>query len=117
MTTHQEEGPRQGSNKAVTLLSLGVPASRSRRNKYLLSEPCSLSLSGDRHGLSQLRHVLRRYQAQHEETQSGDAQARPTLWPVDRSPPGSSVRGFLQARTLEWCHLLSRGPSRPRESE
>ena len=31
------------------------------------------------------------------------AQSRPTLCsPVDRSPPGSSVHGILQARMLEW---------------
>ena len=58
MATHQEEGPHQDSNKAVTLHSLRFPASRSRRNKHLLSEVCSLLLSGDRHGQSQLRHVL-----------------------------------------------------------
>ena len=34
--------------------------------------------------------------------------------PVDCSPPGSSVRGILQARTLEWVVIVfSRGPSRP----
>ena len=26
--------------------------------------------------------------------------------PVDRSPPGSSVHGILQARILEWVALL-----------
>ena len=30
-------------------------------------------------------------------------QSCPTLWdPIDGSPPGSSVPGILQARTLEW---------------
>ena len=30
-------------------------------------------------------------------------QSCPTLCdPIDRSPPGSSIRGILQARTLEW---------------
>ena len=31
----------------------------------------------------------------------------PTLCdPINCSPPGSSVRGILQARVLEWCHFL-----------
>ena len=39
-----------------------------------------------------------------------------TLWdPVDRSPPGSSVHGILQARILEWVAMPSfRGSSQPR---
>ena len=36
--------------------------------------------------------------------------------PVDRSPPGSSVHGILQARILEWVAIsFSRGSSRPRD--
>ena len=36
--------------------------------------------------------------------------------PVDGSPPGSSVRRILQARTLEWIATpFSRGPSLPRD--
>jgi len=36
--------------------------------------------------------------------------------PVDCSPPGSSVRGILQARTLEWVAIsFSRGSSPPRD--
>ena len=36
--------------------------------------------------------------------------------PVDCSPPGSSVHGISQARTLEWAAISSsRGPSWPRE--
>ena len=40
----------------------------------------------------------------------------PTLCdPMDRSPPGSSVHGILQARTLEWVAMhASRGFSQPR---
>ena len=35
--------------------------------------------------------------------------------PMDCSPPGSSVRGILQARTLEWGTIsFSRGSSPPR---
>ena len=33
-------------------------------------------------------------------------QSCPTLWdPIDGSPPGSSVPGILQARTLEWAAI------------
>ena len=33
---------------------------------------------------------------------------------MDCSPPGSSVRGILQARILEWVAIsFSRGPSQP----
>ena len=41
----------------------------------------------------------------------------PTLCdPMDCSPPGSSVRGFLQARILEWVAIpFSRGSSGPRD--
>jgi len=41
------------------------------------------------------------------------AQSCPTLCdPVDCSPPGSSVRGILQARILEWVAIpSSRGSS------
>ena len=36
--------------------------------------------------------------------------------PMDCSPPGSSVRGVLQARTLEWAaKALPRGSSQPRD--
>ena len=45
------------------------------------------------------------------------AQSCPTLCDrVDCSPPGSSVRGILQARILEWVAVsFSRGSSRPRD--
>ena len=41
----------------------------------------------------------------------------PTLCdPMDCNPPGSSVHGLLQARTLEWVAISSsRGSSRPRD--
>ena len=44
-------------------------------------------------------------------------QSRPTLCdPMDCSPPGSSVRGTLQARILERVVMpSSRGSSRPRD--
>ena len=36
--------------------------------------------------------------------------------PMDRSPPGSSVHGILQARILEWVAIpSSRGSSQPRD--
>ena len=42
---------------------------------------------------------------------------RPTLCdPMDRSLPGSSVYGILQARLLEWVAMpFSRGSSQPRD--
>ena len=45
------------------------------------------------------------------------AQSCPTLCdPMDCSPPGSSVHGILQARTLEWVAIpFSRGSSQPRD--
>ena len=45
------------------------------------------------------------------------AQSCPTLCdPVDYSPPGFSVHGILQARTLEWVAIsFSRGSSQPRD--
>ena len=45
------------------------------------------------------------------------AQSCPALRsPTDCSPPGSSVHGILQARTLEWIAMpSSRGSSRPRD--
>ena len=37
-------------------------------------------------------------------------QSRLTLYdPMDRSPPGSSVHGILQARILKWVTMLSSG--------
>ena len=44
------------------------------------------------------------------------AQSCPTLCdPMDYSPPGSSVHGILQAKTLEWVAIaFSRGSSQPR---
>ena len=33
-------------------------------------------------------------------------QSCPTLWdPIDGSPPGSTIPGILQARTLEWVAI------------
>ena len=45
------------------------------------------------------------------------AQSGPTLCDLmDCSPPGSSVRGIFQTRTLEWvATAYSRGSSRPRD--
>ena len=39
-----------------------------------------------------------------------------SLWPVDSSPPSSSVHGILQANLLEWVAIsFSRGSSRSRD--
>ena len=45
------------------------------------------------------------------------AQSCPTVCDsVDRSPPGSSVHGILQARILEWVAIpFCRGTSQPRD--
>ena len=45
------------------------------------------------------------------------AKSCPTLCdPMDCSPPGSSVHGILQARTLEWVAIFfSKGSSRSRD--
>ena len=50
-------------------------------------------------------------------SESEVTQSCPTLCdPVDCSPPGSSVRGILQARILAWVAIsFSRGSSRPRD--
>ena len=47
------------------------------------------------------------------ESESEVAQSCPTLCdPMDYSPPGSSVHGIFQARTLEWVTIsFSRGSS------
>ena len=52
-----------------------------------------------------------------KESESEVAQSCPTLCnPVDGNPPGSSVRGILQARTLEMAAISSsRGSSQPRD--
>ena len=37
-------------------------------------------------------------------------------WPMDYSPPGSSVHGIFHARILEWVAIsFSRGPSWPKD--
>ena len=39
-------------------------------------------------------------------TAAKSLQSRPTLCdPIDSSPPGSSIPGILQARTLEWVAI------------
>ena len=44
------------------------------------------------------------------------SQSCPTLCnPMDYSPPGSFVRGILQARILDWVAMPSRGSSQPRD--
>ena len=55
--------------------------------------------------------------SQVSESESEVAQSCPALcYPVDCSPPGSSVLGILQARILEWVAIsFSRGSSQPRD--
>ena len=45
------------------------------------------------------------------------SQSCPALcYPLDCSPPGSSIHGIFQARVLEWVAIsFSRGSSRPRD--
>ena len=52
-----------------------------------------------------------------KESESEVAQSCPTLCnPVYCSPPGSSVRGILQVRILEWVAIpFSRESSQPRD--
>ena len=51
------------------------------------------------------------------ESESEVAQSWSTLcYPMDYSPPGSSVHGIFQARILEWVAIsFSRGSSQPRD--
>ena len=54
-----------------------------------------------------MREVLAKYETKPRSHDAAAAaksrQSCPTLCdPIDRSPPGSSVPGILQARTLEW---------------
>ena len=62
-----------------------------------------------------LHHLLPVSLSQGSECWALAAESCPSLCdPVDRSPPGSSVRGILQARLREWVALpSSRGSSQP----
>ena len=53
----------------------------------------------------------------HMKSESEVAQSCPTLCdPMDCSLPGSSIRGILQARVLEWVAIsFSRRSSQPRD--
>ena len=53
----------------------------------------------------------------YKESESEVAQLYPTLcYPIECSPPGSSVHGIFQARALEWVAIsFSRGSSQPRD--
>ena len=45
-------------------------------------------------------------------------QSCPTLWnPIDGSPPGSPIRGILQARTLEWVAISQSPHNNGKESK
>ena len=57
--------------------------------------------------------------AQHSKTYEGESAScsvvSDSLQPMDCSTPGSSVRGILQARILEWAAIpFSRDSSQPR---
>ena len=67
---------------------------------------------GSNPGLSQHRWIL--YSLRHQGSlimkavaaAAKSLQLCPTLWdPIDSSPPGSSIPGILQARTLEWVAI------------
>ena len=64
-----------------------------------------------------LHHLLPASLSQDSECWALVAESCPSLCDrVDRSPPGSSVRGILQARIREWVAMpSSRGSSRPRD--
>ena len=68
-------------------------------------------IQGSNPGLPHCRWIL--YQLSHK----GSPQLCPTPCdPMECSPPGSSVRGILQARILEWVAIpFSRGSSQPRD--
>ena len=74
-------------------------------NKGLSSQSCGFSSS----------HVWM-WELDHEESESEVTQLCLTLcYPMDRSPPGSSVHEIFQARILEWVAIsFSRGSSQPR---
>ena len=57
------------------------------------------------------------YNAAELRARACQATSATSLWgPMDCSPPGSSVRGTLQARILEWVAMpSSRGSSQPRD--
>ena len=64
-----------------------------------------------------LRKSLTLWGAEWKEKWDEVSQSCPTLCdPVNCGPPGSSVHGILQARTLEWVAVsFSRGSSGPRD--
>ena len=65
------------------------------------------SESGDQeiHALLRLVRVLESPQGLVLTVYSMSLPLCPTLGPMDCSPPGSSVRGILQARILEWVAM------------
>ena len=71
-------------------------------NAFDVFELCSFLLPGTlEYNPAYLKNVLKTAAAAAKLLQSC-----PTLWdPIDGSPPGSSVPGILQARTLEWVAI------------
>ena len=85
------------------LLNLHLP----RRQLLLLSHFSRVGLcAAPSPGFSRQEHwsgCHRLLQCMNVARESEVAQSSPTLrYPMDRSPPGSSVHGILQARALEW---------------
>ena len=67
-----------------------------------------MGLIKDRNGmdLTEAKDIKKRWQ-EYTESESEVAQSCLTLCdPMDCSPPGSSAHGILQARILEWLHLV-----------
>ena len=51
-------------------------------------------------------HVKLIFQSSNAAATAKSHQSCPTLWnPIDSSPPGSSIPGILQARTLDWVAI------------
>ena len=89
------------------LLSMGF-SRKEYQSDLPFSPPGHLPNPGIDPGLLYCRQILHSL-SHHGSTHIAPAaaakslQSCPTLWdPIDGSPPGSSVPGILQARTLEW---------------
>ena len=77
------------------------------------------SILGQRTGSCklQLRSGTTKKKKKRLKKESEVSQSCPALcYPLDCSPPGSSIHGIFQARVLEWVAIsFSRGSSRPRD--
>ena len=91
---------------------LGTTARAPQWEKPLQREACALESSPCPPQLEQRPHAAMKTQHSHKHINKYFAaaakslQSCPTLCnPIDGSPPGSSVPGILQARTLEWVAI------------